>query len=182
MQCQPSSGKDQHHNTAVPVWQGGSLQGATPALRLLSRRCLSQRQTDGGTEDPRGAGLLGAATAGASIKLGESMTSLEMAMKSPDLPDSVRERIEAVLDTLETGVCQQLGHALKIATASFNDLSEKRWAAAVASTWKGTTLEAKINHNHPASLRQLFRGDVEATALEFADRNRQLYSLLPLKH
>ena len=50
-------------------------------------------------------GLLGAATAGASIKLGECMTSLEMAAKSPDLPDSVRERIEAALDTLETGVC-----------------------------------------------------------------------------
>ena len=50
-------------------------------------------------------GLLGAATAGASIKLGECMTSLEMAAKSPDLPDPVRERIKAVLDTLETGVC-----------------------------------------------------------------------------
>ena len=46
-------------------------------------------------------GLLGAATAGASIKLGESMTSLDMAAKRPDLPDSVRERIEAALDTLE---------------------------------------------------------------------------------
>ena len=118
------------------------------------------------------AGLLGAATAGASIKLGKSMRSLEMAAKSPDLPDSVRERIKAVLDTLETGVCRRLGHALKIAAASFNDLSEKRWAAAVASNWKGTMLEAKINHDHPASLRQLFRGDVEAMALEFADRNR----------
>ena len=128
------------------------------------------------------AGLLGAATAGASIKLGECMTSLEMAAKSPDLPDSVRERIEAALDTLETGVCRRLGHALKIAAASFNDLSEKRRAAAVASTWKGTTLEAKINHDHPASLGQLFRGDVEATALEFADRNRRLDSLLHLKH
>ena len=113
------------------------------------------------------AGFLGAATAGASIKLGESMKSLEMAAKSPDLPDSVQERIEAALDTLETGVCRRLGHALKIAAASFNDLSEKRQAAAVASTWKGTTLEAKINHDHPASLGQLFRGDVEATALEF---------------
>ena len=50
-------------------------------------------------------GFLGAAMAGASIKLGECMTSLEMAAKSPDLPDSVRERIEAALDTLETGVC-----------------------------------------------------------------------------
>ena len=50
-------------------------------------------------------GLLGAARAGASIKLGESMTSLEMAAKIPDLPDSVQERIEAALDTLETGVC-----------------------------------------------------------------------------
>ena len=110
------------------------------------------------------------------------MTSLEMAAKSPDLPNSVRERIKAVLDTLETGVCQRLGHALKIAAASFNDLSEKRWAAAVASTWKGTTLEAKINHDHPASHRQLFRGDVKAMALEFADRNRPLDSLLHLKH
>ena len=128
-------------------------------------------------------GLLGAATAGTSIKLGESMTSLEMAAKSPDLPNSVRERIEAALDTLETGVCQRLGHALKIAAASFNDLLEKRWAAAaVASTWKGTMLEAKINHDHPAFLGHLFRGDVEATALEFADRNRQLDSLLHLKH
>ena len=54
------------------------------------------------------AGLLGAATAGASIKLGESMTSLEMAAKSPDLPDSVRERIEAALDTLETGSVDDL--------------------------------------------------------------------------
>ena len=51
------------------------------------------------------AGLLGAATAGASIKLGECMMSLEMAAKSPDLSDSVRERIEAALNTLETGVC-----------------------------------------------------------------------------
>ena len=51
-------------------------------------------------------GLLGAATAGASIKLRESMTSLEMPAKSPDLPDSVWERIKAALDTLETGVCQ----------------------------------------------------------------------------
>ena len=51
-------------------------------------------------------GLLGAAMAGASIKLGESMMSLEMAAKSPDLPNSVRERIKAALDTLETGVCQ----------------------------------------------------------------------------
>ena len=127
-------------------------------------------------------GLLGAAMAGTSIKLGESMTSLEMAAKSPDLPDSVRERIEAVLDTLETGVCRRLGHALKIAAGSFNDLSEKRWAAAVVSTWKGTTLEAKINHDHPASLGQLFRGDVKATALEFADRNRRLDLLLHLKH
>ena len=127
-------------------------------------------------------GLLGAATAGASIKLGESMTSLEMAAKSPDLPDSVWERIEAVLDTLETGVCRRLGHALKIAAASFNDLLEKRRAAAVASTWKGTRLEAKINHDHPASLGQLFRGDIEAMALKFADRNRRLDSLLHLKH
>ena len=110
------------------------------------------------------------------------MTSLEMAAKSPDLPDSVRERIEAALDTLETGVCQRLGHALKIAAASFNDLSEKRWAAAVVSTWKGTTLEAKIIHDHPASLGQLFRGDVEVTALEFTDRNRRLDLLLHLKH
>ena len=55
MQCEPSSGKDQHHDTAVPVWQGGSLQGATPALRLSSRRRPSQRQTDGGTTDPHGA-------------------------------------------------------------------------------------------------------------------------------
>ena len=120
--------------------------------------------------------------AGASIKLRESMTSLEMAAKSPDLPDSVWERIEAALNTLETGVCRRLGHALKIAAASFNDLSGKRWAAAVVSTWKGTTLEAKINHDHPASLGQLFRGDVEVTALEFADRNRRLDSLLHLKH
>ena len=43
-------------------------------------------------------------------------------------------------------------------------------------------LEAKINHDHPASLGQLFRGDVKVTALEFADRNRQLDSLLHLKH
>ena len=43
-------------------------------------------------------------------------------------------------------------------------------------------LEAKINHDHPASLGQLFRGDVKATALEFADRNRWLDSLLYLKH
>ena len=50
-------------------------------------------------------GLLGAATAGTSIKLTESMTSLEMAAKSPDLPDSVQERIKAALNTLETGVC-----------------------------------------------------------------------------
>ena len=127
-------------------------------------------------------GLLGAATAGASIKLRESMMSLEIAAKSPDLPNSVRERMEAALNTLETGVCRQLGHALKIAAASFNDLSERKWAAAVASTWKGTTLEAKINHDHPASLGQLFRGDVEATALEFADRYRQLDLLLHLKH
>ena len=67
-------------------------------------------------------GFLRAATAGTSIKLGESMTSLEMAAKSLDLPDSVWERIKAVLDTLETGVCQRLGHALQIAAASFNDL------------------------------------------------------------
>ena len=120
--------------------------------------------------------------AGASIKLGESMTSLEMAAKRPDLPDSVWERIEAALDTLETGVCHRLGHALKIAAASFNDLLEKRQAAAVVSTWRGTMLEAKINHDHPASLGQLFRGDVEATALEFTDRNRRLDSLLHLKN
>ena len=105
-----------------------------------------------------------------------------MAAKSPDLPDSVWERIEAALDTLETEVCCRFGHALKIAAASYNDLSEKRQAAAVVSTWKGTTLEAKINHDHPASLGQLFRGDVEVMALEFADRNRWLDSLLHLKH
>ena len=51
-------------------------------------------------------GLLGAAMAGTSIKLGESMTSLEMAAKSPDLPNSLWDRIEAALDTLETGVCR----------------------------------------------------------------------------
>ena len=43
-------------------------------------------------------------------------------------------------------------------------------------------LKAKINHDHPASLGQLFRGDVETTALEFADRNRRLDLLLHLKH
>ena len=128
------------------------------------------------------AGLLGAAMAGTSIKLGESMISLEMAAKSPDLPGPVWERIEAALGTLETGVCCRLGHALKIAVASFNDLSEKRRAAAVASTWKDTKLEAKISHDHPASLGQLFRGDVKAMALEFADRNNWLDSLLHLKN
>ena len=43
-------------------------------------------------------------------------------------------------------------------------------------------LEAKINHDHPATLGQLFRGDVEVTVHEFADRNRRLDLLLHLKH
>ena len=45
--------------------------------------------------------------------------------------------------------------------SSFNDLSDKRWVAAVASIWKVTMLELKINHDH-------VRGDIEGMALEFA--------------
>ena len=81
-----------------------------PPLPYVFCRETSEQKTNLWWNSRPSWGSWGAAMAGASIKLRESMMSLEMAAKSPDLPNSVWERIKAALNTLETGVCWRLGH------------------------------------------------------------------------